>query len=275
MQLHHFRLSISNLAFMLMLSLVCLFSTSANALQAWIVTALADGTYKVDKGPDFDAWAAVAQPPNVTWDGCGVGDTYSLIVSAGNEWGLFDVAGDAAGNCFLGIAKKLPFIVTDFLALPYFKDPNAKICVGRGKQNVASWDHITACDGEVEHIIEDVVCSISSGDIVHDYGTLDVAEVNGKTITTTSTVECTHATINDAVSTVSLSLNNVTNNKLKLRDDDSLNAVMDLNGKGSSTTLAVPINQPVNFSVKSTLEASPDVEGGEFKGSTLLVMTYN
>lgn len=118
--------------------------------------------------------------------------------------------------------------------------------------------------------VKDAECTISSGDITHDYGTISADEVEGKSLTATATIACSGGYSGGEVN-VELSLSN---EKISLKDDGSLYATIDLGGKGNSTNVTIGIDSAINLNVTSTISSNGDVSGGSFSGSSVLTMTY-
>lgn len=236
----------------------------------------ADGSATVEMGADFEYYASLAQPPDSGFKGCYLGDTVSLIAGTqSGGWSIVDVPGTADGNCFTPLRPKFPVkIAAGNTALLFIKEG---ICIGRGKLGQVEWQFIDFCvngDSIIE-IIGDAVCKITPNEIVHDYGIVNADEIIGKSITTDTTVTCTHDKITSGDVFVSLEFQNLVDDKLYLRDDNSIYSTLDLDSKGSSESIKVPINQSINVKIKSTLSANDNIIGGDFSGSTLLVMTYN
>jgi type 1 fimbria pilin len=95
-------------------------------------------------------------------------------------------------------------------------------------------------------------------------------EVEGKSVTTKATVSCTGGS---SYGTVNIALS-LSDEKVNLKDDDSLYARLDLNGNGTTTTASVDINSSTTLNVTSTLYTNGNVSSGAFSGSSVLTMTY-
>ncbi|HFF8525013.1 TPA: hypothetical protein ACGEYH_003792 [Providencia rettgeri] len=249
----------------------------ANDNEIFKIIRHSDGSATIEMGADFEIYASLAQPPNLTFEGCQLNDTVSLI--AGDKsggWSIVDAAGTSDGNCFTPLRPKFP-IKLDAGSIPLLFLKSKGVCVGRGKIAQVEWKHIDFCvtgDSIVE-VPGDAICKITPIEIVHDYGLVSTSEINGKSITTDATITCTHEKITTGNISVSLEFQNLVDDKLYLRDDKSIYSTLDLDDKGPSENIKVPINQSINVKVKSILSANDNVIGGDFSGNTLLVMTYN
>ncbi|MEY0025656.1 hypothetical protein AB7W40_16880 [Providencia rettgeri] len=269
---------INTILYILLLTILPYSSMSHAGFEGEIFKLIrhADGSATIEMGADFEFYASLAQPEGSGFKGCYLGDTVSLM--AGNKsggWSIIDVPGTADGNCFTPLRPKFPVkIAAGNTALLFIKEG---ICIGRGKLGQVEWQFIDFCVGDdsIIEIIGDAVCKITPIEIVHDYGLVNTSEINGKSITTDATITCTHEKITTGDVSVSLEFQNLVDDKLYLRDDKSIYSTLDLDDKGPSENIKVPVNQSINVKVRSTLSANDNVIGGDFSGSTLLVMTYN
>lgn len=227
-------------------------------------------TVTISKGADYDSLVTIN--PNSSY--CGTLNRVTLLITthpsnvASSNWAdgkeVFSTSGNSSQNCLSAVGALLPYTTT-------FIGEIKSVCYSGGTLlNHTAGTTTCLRNGEFGSSVEDATCTISSGDITHDYGTILADEVEGKTMTTNATVSCTGGSSYGAVD-VALSLSE---EKVGLKDDDSLYAQLDLDGKGQSTTATIGINSSTNLSVTSTLHTDGNVSSGAFSGSSVLTMTY-
>ncbi|ENY5536617.1 hypothetical protein ACFZFR_003728 [Salmonella enterica] len=117
-----------------------------------------------------------------------------------------------------------------------------------------------------------VSCTITGGDITFNHGTVQSKNVDGKSISKNINVDCTGDT--DATITIGPSFN-VYNGTIPLNADNSLRAVMSVNGVQNSTGKTFHLNTGQNtLSIGSTLRTSnTSLAGGKYSGTGVLVIT--
>nr|WP_241391356.1 MULTISPECIES: hypothetical protein [Serratia]ULG12085.1 SefI [Serratia entomophila]ULG12396.1 SefI [Serratia entomophila]ULG19684.1 SefI [Serratia proteamaculans] len=174
-------------------------------------------------------------------------------------------SGITNGNCYRAAAKLLPISVELWGKLPV-----KMICIHGGTVLLGYQSNFCTFSNDLSSTVEDAVCTITSGDITHNYGTILTDEVEGKSVTTNATLSCTGGSISGEVS-VALSLGD---ENVNLKNDNSLYAQLNLDGNGKSTTATIDINGSTNISLTSTLHTNGNVSSGAFSGSSVLTMTY-
>lgn len=276
MRLRHYVQNISNILSVLFLFIA---NTSFASGDWFVVEYSSSNTVTVSKGSDYDAEA--------TSDTALAGSYYSYcnkssgVVTVGvGEAGfgtgslssaMLTTAASTSGKTGKGCleAAGTLFPVTATYSNAVYKLDGICINGGTSKSPYKEGScYIFSKYAEVT--VKDAECTITSGDITHDFGTVSADEVEGKSLTTTATIACTGGYSGGEVN-VALSLSN---EKISLKDDDSLYATIDLGGKGSSTNVTVGIDSATNLNVTSTLSTNGDVSGGSFSGSSVLTMTY-
>ncbi|HBT4620617.1 TPA: hypothetical protein MB295_005296, partial [Klebsiella pneumoniae] len=191
-----------------------------------------------------------------------VSDQYSTTVPGVNT----QVIG-GTGDCVAAIGNLLPYTNT----VP----SNAKegiycLMVYYGQKNPVDGFCMLSGSG-FDEIIEDVSCAVASGDIIHDYGTLSLDEVDGKSITTNMNIACHSGA---SVGKVSVRLS-IENNPISLKEDGSLFADVNINGNAKPLTFDIGVNGSINLNVSSVLHGNGAIPSGAFSGNSLLTMTYN
>lgn len=106
-----------------------------------------------------------------------------------------------------------------------------------------------------------IVCSTT--DVTVDHGTLTAEEYNGNSATGTGQISCTggDATVDLSLTPSTIDLSNGTQSKLTLANQQA------------EETAELKENDPYPFTVTSTLSAAGPVPGGEFHGSTVIIVT--
>ncbi|CAI1233073.1 Uncharacterised protein [Serratia quinivorans] len=193
------------------------------------------------------------------------------------KWPIFDyqkentseysdkVPGVLGGNCIGAIESLLPWLVAYTSTFP--RASSVYIFVGTIITDNMS-EHCQS--GGFSPIVTGAICTISSGDITHDYGTLLSHEVDGRSMTTTATLTCSGGIVGSTM--VSLSLNDAS---ISLKNDSSLKASLALNGSGTSTSYDIDANSSATLSVVSTLNSNGNISSGMFSGNSVLTMTYD
>lgn len=231
------------------------------------ITYHADNQFTISKGNTWSDWSLPS-------DKCKKNQMVGLIIQTTNIKTLYSssVPGvstqliGGTGDCVAAIGSLLPYTAT----LPTGAGEISCIMVYYSSHiPVDGFCYSMGSGFEVE--IEGLSCDITSGDVIHSYGTLSSDDVEGKTMTTQSVVTCT-GLASMGTASVELALKD---ESIKLNDDGSLLADLDIDGKGQKTTINVPTNNSVNFNVTSSLRTNGDVSVGSFSGSTALTITYD
>nr|WP_241391827.1 hypothetical protein [Serratia proteamaculans]ULG15860.1 SefI [Serratia proteamaculans]ULG19125.1 SefI [Serratia proteamaculans] len=255
--------------------LLLFFSCGGNAYGSGIfnINYNSDNTYTISKGDSWSNWSLRSNYCKKNYDiglqikfeEAGVSSHNSSTVPGVNT----QVIG-GTGDCAAAIGNLLPYKASlpsgtkkgIYCLMVYYIPTTGSLglvdsfCMGLG-----SGFDVT---------VEDASCEITSGDIIHDYGTLLSDEVEGKSMTTNAVVSCSAGASVGAVN-VELSMEN---EFISLKDDNSIFAEIDINGNGKSATIDIDVNTSTNLSVTSTLHTNGNVSSGAFSGSSVLTMTY-
>lgn len=245
--------------------MICCFIFFANTVAAGTlaVTYNSNNTYTISKGDSFQDWT-------MSSSNCKKNNEIGLMIQFKNTSssiytstvpGVSTQIIGGTGDCVAAIGNLLPYTASS---------ANPVSCASLYYLNSGKPYLLDGWCIPLENSVEDSLCEITSGDIVHDYGTILTDEVEGKTITTNATISCTGGSSYGVVD-VALSLSE---QKVELKDDDSLYAQLGLDGKGQSTTATIGINSSTSLSVTSTLHTNGNVSSGAFSGSSVLTMTY-
>lgn len=209
---------------------------------------------------------------NIAYTYCGLLNYVTLSVSENNgdvsSTGKTIVAqtnGNSSQNCDLAISKILP--VT--FQYPTTTSKVKYICISGGTLlDKFKSGHCIPAAGFTSSV-GNATCTISSGDINQDYGTVLSDEAEGQSITTTGTLTCSGGT--NGSTSVSLNLKDST---INLNSDNSLYATLALDGASSTTSYDIDANSSTNFSLTSTLHTNGNVSSGTFSGSSVLTLSY-
>lgn len=175
---------------------------------------------------------------------------------------LATTKGNSSSSCTVAISSELPVTTTYSGTISY-------ICFSGGTLLDRYKSGHCSSGSDINSSVEGVTCTISSGDINHEYETILSDEVDGKSITTTGTLTCSGGS--NGSTSVSLGMNDYL---ISLNDDDSLNATLTLDGAKTSKLYDITNNSSTNFTLTSTLNTNGNVSSGAFSGSSVLTLSY-
>lgn len=238
------------------------FLSSAAFAETFILEYSSGNMVTISKGPDFNA-------VDIKYTYCGALNFVTLSISENNspttssgKTILATVMGDSSGVCDKAIASLLPITYE-------YGNKVKNICVSGGTLLDKFKSGHCVYGSDITSSVDEATCTISSGDISHEYGTIFSDEVDGMSITTVGSLTCSGGS--SGSTTASLKLKD---SSISLNNDGSLSAILSLDGENDSINYNIDVNSTTTFSLTSTLHSNGKVTSGTFSGSSILTLSY-